>query len=667
MPKTHLDQLSINALRILAMDAVEEAGAGDASAAMALADVAYVLWMRHLSHNPHNPRWHNRDRFVLSAGDAAPLLYSLLHLTGYPLFMENLRQFRQWESPTPGHPVYAPDLGIETTTGLPGQGLANAVGMAIARTHMALHFNRPGYPLFDHAIYVMVSETELQEGLSHEAASLAGHLGLEALICLCNASGVTRDGPIEAVLTEDTAGRFATYGWDVQMLDGHDFNAIDAALLNARQARGKPQLLFCQTHLAYGSPNKQDSPLADGQPLGVEEVRVTRLNLGWSSEAAFEIPEEIVAHYHVATSQGEQREARWRELLTGYANDYPAETQRLQRYLSGELSPNLERALPRFNPDAGPLAPRTALHRVVGALAPYLPELLGGAAEQTAEGPAALEKPTVFQKATPEGSYLKFGAREHAMGGILNGIALYGGLRVYGATRLIRYDYLRPALRLAVQMRLPIITVFTHDSVFDSPEGPALAPVEQLLSLRALRGMTVLRPADANETAAAWLIALQQRQPVALLLSQQALPIIPETQTLAREGVAHGAYILREAPRERIDLLLIASGSEVALALEAQRLLAERRISARVVSMPSWELFETQSLFYQLNVFPPSVVKRLAIEAGTPFGWERYVGPQGAVMSIQRFGASAPASVLREHFGFTADRIIERAIRLIAE
>lgn len=667
MPKTPLDQLSINALRILAMDAVEEAGAGDASTAMALADAAYVLWMRHLSHNPHNPRWHNRDRFVLSDGNAAMLLYSLLHFTGYPLFMENLRQFRQWGSPTPGHPVYAPDLGIESTTGLPGQGFANAVGMAIARTRTALHFNRPGYPLFNHRIYVMVSETELQEGLSHEAASLAGHLGLENLICLCNAPGVTRDGPIETTLTEDVAARFAAYGWDVQTLDGHDFDALDAALLNARKAQGSPQLLICRTHSAYGSPNKQDSPLADGQPLGAEEVRVTRLALSWPNEAAFEIPEEVLAHYHVAASQGEQREAQWRELLTGYAKDYPAETQRLQRLLTGELPPDLERAVPRFSPDVGSLSPRAALHRVVSAMAPQLPELLGGAAEHTAETPAALDKPLAFQKSTPEGNYLWFGAREHAMGGILNGIALYGNLHTYGATRLIRYDYLRPALRLATQMGLPIIEVFTHDSVFDSPEGPALAPVEQLLSLRALPGITVIRPADANETAAAWHLALKQRRPVALLLSQQSLPIIPETQTLAQEGVAHGAYILREAPRDRIDLLLIASGSEVVLALEAQRLLAERRISARVVSMPSWELFDIQSLFYRLNVFPPSVVKRLAIEAGVPFGWGSYVGPQGAVIGIQRFGASAPANVLREHFGFTADRIIERAIRLIAE
>ncbi len=667
MPKTALDQLSINALRILAMDAVEKAGAGDAGTAMALADVAYVLWMQHLSHNPRNPRWLNRDRFVLSAGHAAMLLYSLLHLTGYPLFLENLRQFRQWDSPTPGHPIYAPDSGVETTSGPPGQGFANAVGMAIARTRLALHFNRPGFPLFDHHIYVMVSESELMEGLSHEAASLAGHLGLEPLICICNASGISRDGPLSRTSTEDVSARFTAYGWGVQTLDGHDFAAIDAAILAARQAVGQPQLLICATHLAYGSPNKQDSPLADGVPLGAEEVRVTRLALGWPSEEAFAIPEEVQAHFHIAYPQGEQREARWRELLTGYAREHAAEWALLQRLLAAELPPGVERQLPSFAPDAGALAPRTASGKVLNALAPQMPELIGGAAGQAAETHSIIENALPFQKDSPEGSTLLFGAREHAMGGVLNGIALYGCLRAFGVTRLALYDYLRPALRLASQMQLPIISVFTHDSVLDSGEGPASAPLEQLLGLRALPGITVIRPADANETVAAWRIALQQRRPVALVLSRLSLPVIPETQGLALDGVAHGAYILREAPRDRIDLLLIAAGSEVALALEAQRLLAERRISARVISMPSWELFDTQSLFYKLNVFPPSVVKRLAIEAGLPLGWERYVGPQGAVMGVQRFGASGPIAALQEHFGFTADRIIERAVRLIAE
>ena len=667
MPKTSLDQLSINALRILAMDAVETAGAGDAGTAMALADLAYVLWLRHLHHNPRNPRWPNRDRFVLSAGHAAVLLYSLLHFTGYPLFLENLRQFRQWDSPTPGHPVYTPDLGIETTSGPPGQGFANAVGMAIARTHMTLHFNRPGYPLFDHRIYVIVSELELQEGITHEAASLAGHLGLKGLICCCNATGVTREGPLANATTEDVAARFTAYGWNVRTLDGHDFDALDGAILAARQAQDRPQLLICRTHLAYGSPNKQDSPLAEGQPLGAEEVRVTRLALGWPDETAFAIPEEVQAHYQVAMSQGEQQEARWRELLTGYAKEYPAEWQQLQRRLAGKLPPDLEHALPNFVPESGPLATRTAADKALHALMPRLPELFGGAAGPLMETAGALDHALAFQKATPEGQYLWFGGREHAMGGILNGIALHGGLRVWGKTRLLLSDYLRPSLRLTAQMRLPLILVFTHDSIFGSEEGPALAPVEQLAGLRALPGITVLRPADANEAAAAVLLALQQPQPVALILSRQPLPVIEETSRLAPEGVAHGAYILREAPQERIDLLLIASGSEVALALEAQRLLTERHISARVISMPSWELFEAQSLFYRLSVFPPGVVKRLAIEAGLPLGWERYVGPQGAVLGIQRFGASAPGAVLQEHFGFTAERILERAIRLLAE
>ena len=667
MPKTPLDQLSINALRILAMDAIEEAGAGDAGAPMALADVAYVLWMRHLHYNPHNPRWRNRDRFVLSAGNASMLLYGLLHLTGYPFFLENLRRFRQWDSPTPGHPVYALDMGVETTSGPPGQGFANAVGMTIARTHLALHFNRPGYPLFDHQVYAILSEEELLEGLSHETASLAGHLGLRGLICCVNANGITADGPLTHTATEDVAARFTAYGWRVQTLDGHDFDAIDQAIHVARQAQSQPQLLICRTHIAYGSPNKQDSPLAHNQPLGAEEVRVTREALGWPNETPFAIPDEVYAHYYVAVSRGEQREARWRELLTGYAREHPAEYRQLQRILAGELPPSLERDLPRFAPADGPLATRLASGRILNALAAQMPELLGGAAGSATETQTTLQGQLPFQKETPEGRNVIFGAREHAMGGILNGMALYGGVRVFGGARLSLSDYLRPALRLAVQMRAPVIYVFTHDSLFGSEEGPAMAPLEHLLGLRTLPGLTVFRPADANETAAAWLLALQQRGPVALVLSRQPLSIIEETQTRAEEGVAHGGYVLRDAPQERIDLLLLASGSEAALALEAQRLLTERRISTRVISMPSWELFEMQSLFYKLTVLPPSTVKRLAIEAGLPLGWERYTGPQGAVMGIQRFGASAPAHVLQEQFGFTAERIVERAIRLLAE
>lgn len=667
MPKTPLDQLCINALRILAMDATEEAGAGDAGSAMALADVAYVLWIHYLRHSPRNPRWLNRDRFVLSAGDAAILLYSLLHLTGYPFFLEDLRRFRQWNSPTPGHPVYTPAMGIETTSGPPGQGFANAVGMAIARNHLALNFNRPGYPLFSHHIYTIVSEEELLEGISQEAAALAGHLGLDPLICIVNATGITRDGPLSYTSTENLSARFSAYGWAVQILDGHDFDAIHYAIGTAIQSTGQPQLLICRTRLAYGSPNKQDTPLAIGQPLGAEEVRATRTALGWPSELPFHIPDEVRAHYHTAVSLGEQLEAQWLNELTDYAQRYTAEFRRLQRMLKGELPAGLENALPRFTPADGPLATRTAAGHTLKALATRLPELLGGSAGRTAETKTLLQEQLPLQQETPEGRQLFFGAREHAMGGILNGMALYGGLRVFGSTRLVLSDYLRPSLRLAAQMGTPVIYLFTHDSIFGSPEGPALAPLEQLLSLRTLPGLTVFRPADANETAVAWLLALQERGPVALILSQQPLPVIEETQTRAQEGVAHGAYVLRDAPQERIDLLLLASGAEVALALEAQRLLTERRISARVISMPSWERFERQSLFYKLNVLPPPTVKRLAIEAGLPLGWERYVGLQGAVMGIERFGASAPTHVLQEHFGFTAERIVERAIRLLAE
>ncbi len=668
MPKTTLDQNCINALRVLAMDGVQKAKSGHPGMPMGMADVAYVLWTRHLKHNPRNPRWPNRDRFVLSAGHGSMLLYSLLYLTGYPMTLEDLKQFRQWESKTPGHPEYDLDLGIETTTGPLGQGFANGVGMAIAQKHLAARFNRPDYVVFDHFIYAIVSDGDMMEGISHEAASLAGHLGLDSLIYLYDDNGISIEGSTDIAFTEDVAARFRAYGWHVQSVDGHDIDAIDAAIRAAKAVKGQPHLIVCATKIAYGSPNMQGSEKAHGSPLGDEEVRLTKENLGWPSPEPFFVPNDVIAHYRLAVPQGERAEAKWRDLLTAYEAAYPQEAAELQRVLKGELPEGWEKAVPRFRPDSGAIATRAASGKVLNAIAPALPELLGGSADLEPSNNTYLKGFGDFSKENPLGRNFHFGVREHAMCSLLNGMTLYGGLRVYGGTFLVFSDYARPAVRLAALMKLPVIYVFTHDSIYVGEDGPTHEPVEHVMSLRLIPGLTVIRPADANETAAAWKVALEHKNgPVALALTRQNLPILPEAADLALEGVARGAYILSESPLERVDLILIATGSEVADALAAQKLLQERHVGARVVSMPSWELFEQQPLFYKHTVLPPNVIRRLAIEVGVTLGWERYVGSYGDTIGLDRFGASAPYQRLKEEFGFTPAQIAERAMKLMAE
>ncbi len=667
MPKSELDQLSINTLRALAMDAVQNANSGHPGMPMGMADVAYVLWTRYLKHNPKNPQWPNRDRFVLSAGHGSMLLYSLLYLTGYPLSMEDIKQFRQWGSKTPGHPEYEPKLGIETTTGPLGQGFANGVGMAVAQAHLASQFNRPGYPIFDHYVYAVVSDGDLMEGISHEAASFAGHQQLDRLIYFYDDNEISIEGDTDITFTEDVPARFRAYGWHVQEIDGHDVDAIDAAIKQAQRLEGQPHLIVCHTHIAYGSPNKQDSEKAHGSPLGQEEVRVTKEALGWPSQEPFYVPEEVLISYRVAKSQGEQKEAAWREMLTNYAKAYPEETERLERLLSEQLPAGWEAALPEFTPEDAPLATRAASGAALRALASVIPELMGGSADLAPSNKTYLPGLPEFQPGVREGRNFRFGVREHGMGGILNGMALYGGLQVYGGTFTVFSDYMRPAVRLAALMKAPVIYVWTHDSVFVGEDGPTHEPVEHVMSLRAIPDLIVLRPGDANEVAAAWRVALHHDGPVALILSRQKLPIFEETRVQAMEGVSRGAYVLRDSPLDRTDLILIATGSEVHLITEAQRILAERRIGARVVSMPSWELFEQQSVFYKLNVLLPDVPKRIAVEAGVPLGWERYVGDQGAIIGIDHFGASAPYQVIQEKFALTAERVAQRAMDLMTE
>jgi len=667
MTQTEPTQLYANALRILAMDGVQKANSGHPGMPMGMADVAYTLWTRHLRYDPAAPTWPNRDRFILSAGHGSMLLYSLLYLTGFPLPLEELQQFRQWGSHTPGHPEYEPHLGIETTTGPLGQGFANGVGMAIAAKHLAARFNRPGYPLFDHTIYAIVSDGEMMEGASHEAASIAGHLGLDNLIYLYDDNEITIEGSTEITFTEDVAARFRAYGWHVQEIDGHDFAAIDAALHTARTTPGKPHLIICRTHIAYGSPNKQDTAEAHGAPLGADEVQRTRENLGWPLAEPFALPPTVLEHYREAGRNAAQAHTAWEELFADYTAAHPTEAAELRRLMADALPDGWEAALPAFTAADKPIATRAASGKVLNALAPAIPELLGGSADLDPSNKTFLKGYPEFQRETPEGRNFRFGVRELAMAGLLNGLATYPGLQPYGGTFLIFSDFMRPAVRLAALMRLPVIYVWTHDSIYVGEDGPTHEPVEQLMSLRLIPGMTVLRPADANETAAAWKVALEKRDgPVALALTRQNLPIIT-TPEVALEGVARGGYILRDTPTGALDLLLIATGSEVADALAAQALLAAEKIGARVVSLPSWELFAAQPADYREQVLPGYVAKRLSIEAGVTAGWERFVGSEGASMGVNRFGASAPYKVLQAQYGLTPEDIAQQARALLGK
>jgi len=661
-----IDQLCINTIRTLAMDGVQKARSGHPGMPMGMADVAYVLWTRFLKHNPKDPKWPDRDRFVLSAGHGSMLLYSLLYLTGYDLTLEDLMAFRQWGSRTPGHPEYGLTPGVETTTGPLGQGFANGVGMAIAERFLAATFNRPGFPIFDHYTYAIVSDGDLMEGISHEAASLAGHLGLGKLVYLYDDNDISIEGSTDITFTEDVAARFRAYGWHVQRVDGYDLKAIAAAIRAARRETARPSLIICRTHIAYGSPHKQDSASAHGEPLGEEEVRLTKQALGWPPDAQFWVPPEVLPVFRRAVEEGAAAQARWQATFADYARQYPREAALLERLWAGELPDGWEEAIPSFSPADGPMATRKASGIVLNALAKALPTLIGGSADLAPSNLTLLKGYGDFQRDTPAGRNLHFGVREHAMGAILNGMALHGGLIPYGGTFLVFSDYMRPAVRLAAMMHLPVVYVWTHDSLWIGEDGPTHQPVEHLAALRAIPNLTVIRPCDASETAEAWRAALRRRDgPTALLLTRQNLPVLDRSDKAGAENLARGAYVLREAPQGDPDLVLIASGSEVHLALAAQEGLAERGVRARVVSMPSWELFDAQPPDYRMAVLPPTVPK-IAIEAAVPLGWERYVGPGGAVIGVQRFGASAPYPVLMEKFGFTPQAVTERALEIVS-
>ena len=677
-----LDQLCINTVRFLSVDAVQQANSGHPGLPLGAAAMAYVLWTRLLKHNPRNPDWFDRDRFVLSAGHGSMLLYSLLHLTGYALSLDDIKQFRQWGSRAPGHPERGHTPGVETTTGPLGQGLANAVGMAIAEAQLAARYNRPGFEVIGHATYALVSDGDLMEGVASEAASLAGHLKLGKLTCLYDDNRVTLAAGTDITFSEDRARRFEAYGWHtLPVADGNDLAAVDAALRAARAETARPSLILARTHIGYGSPNKHDSFEAHGSPLGVDEVRLTKQNLGWPTEPPFLIPEAALAHFREAVERGAHDEAAWNARMTLYAQAFPDLAEELRRSLRGELPPDWDADIPVFPADAKGIATRVASGQVMNAIAPRLPALTGGSADLDPSTKTALKdlgdfNPPAGANNDTQGSdgdgwshagrNLHFGVREHAMGAIVNGLAAHGGFVPYGATFLIFSDYMRPPLRLAALMGLHVVHVFTHDSIALGEDGPTHQPVEQLAVLRAIPNLTVIRPGDANETAVAWRVALETRdRPVVLVLSRQDLPTLDRRRYAPADGLRRGAYVLSDAADAKPELILIASGSEVGLIVAAAERLRGERMAVRLVSMPSWELFEAQSQAYRDAVLPPSIPARLAIEAGVTQGWHRYVGDRGDVLGVDRFGASAPGPVMLREYGFGVENVCQRALALV--
>jgi len=680
--ESSLDGVCINTLRFLSVDMVQRADSGHPGMPMGAADMAYVLWDRFLKHHPANPKWFDRDRFVLSAGHGSALLYSLLHLAGYDLSLEQIKQFRKWGSITPGHPERELTPGVETTTGPLGQGFGNGVGMAMAEAHLAACYNRDGFQIINHFTYGIVSDGDLMEGIASEAASLAGHLQLGKLIYLYDDNYVTLSAGTDITFTEDRAQRFAAYGWHTQSIkDGNDLAAIDLALHAARAETKRPSLILVRTHLGYGSPNKQDSFEAHGSPLGVEEVKLSKQNLGWPVEPAFYIPEPALAHFRQALVRGQKAEVEWNARFIAYTQTFPDLAIELRQLMRGELPMGWDADIPVFPSDAKGMATRVASGKVMSAIAPRLPALIGGSADLDPSTHTALKgrgdfEPPGASAGDREGSQgggwsyagrnLHFGVREHAMGAILNGLAVHGGTLPFGATFLIFSDYMRPPMRLAALTGLHVIYVFTHDSIALGEDGPTHQPVEQLAGLRAVPKLMVIRPGDANETAVAWRLALEATDhPVALVLTRQNLPTLDRGRYAAADGLRRGAYILLDAPGGKPDVILIASGSEVSLIVSAQQKLQEQKVLVRIVSMPSWELFDVQPQKYRDEVLPPAVHARLAVEAGVAQGWHRFVGDQGDVLSVERFGASAPGDVVMREYGFSVENVCKRALALL--
>jgi transketolase len=667
-PDTHrsLDDVCINTIRTLSMDAVQAANSGHPGAPMGLAPAGYVLWTRFLKHNPKNPQWPNRDRFVLSGGHASMLLYSLLHLTGYDLSLDEIKNFRQWNSKTPGHPESRHTPGVETTTGPLGQGFTNAVGMAMAERHLAACYNRPGHEIVDHYTYAMCGDGDMMEGVASEAASLAGHLGLGKLICLYDDNRISIEGSTDLAFTENVALRFQAYNWHViRVEDGNNIEEIANAIETARAEKEKPSLILMRTEIAYGSPNKQGTADAHGAPLGEEEIRLTKKNLGWPENEFFAVPDDVLKVFRACVERGRTDESAWENTVQDYTRKYPDAAQSWQAAMAGTLTEGWDADLPDFLSAEGPIATRAASGQVLNAFAGNLPMLIGGSADLAPSNKTIISASHDFLKDSYDGRNIRFGVREHAMGAILSGMALHKGLRPYGGTFLVFADYMRASIRLAALMKLPVIYVFTHDSVAVGEDGPTHQPVEHLASLRAIPGLTVIRPADALETAAAWRQALTHTDgPVALILSRQKLPVLKDYHEKIEKYFGDGAYVLTSS-NGKPDIILIASGSEVSVALAAKKQLDDQGIASQVVSMPSWELFEAAPHSRKEAVLPPEVTRRLAIEAGVPMGWERYTGSSRAIVGISTFGASAPGGMVMEKYGMTAEKVVQKALELL--
>lgn len=657
-----VDSLAIASIRTLSIDAIEKANSGHPGMPMGAAPMAYTLWSRYMNHNPKNPKWFNRDRFVLSAGHGSMLLYSLLHLSGYEVSMEDLKEFRQWGSKTPGHPEFGHTPGIDATTGPLGQGIAMAVGMAMAERHLAEVYNKDNYKVVDHYTYGICGDGDLMEGVSAEAASLAGHLKLGRLVVLYDSNDISLDGDLNQSFSESVENRFKAYGWQyLRVEDGNDLTEIANALEEAKKDETRPTLIEVRTVIGYGSPNKSGKSASHGSPLGTEEIKLTKEAYNWTFEEDFHVPQEVYDQFKkLILEQGEKKEKEWNELFAQYKNDFPELGKELDQAINNELPEGWHKDLPVYE-EGKALASRASSGEALNGIAKNLPSLFGGSADLAGSNKTLIKGTADFLPGSYEGRNIWFGVREFAMGAALNGMALHGGLKVFGGTFFVFSDYLRPAIRLAALMSLPVTYVFTHDSIAVGEDGPTHEPVEQLAALRAMPNLSVIRPADGNETAAAWRLAIESTdKPTALVLTRQDLPTIKGSAQAAYDGVAKGAYVVSPANKETADVLLLASGSEVNLAIEAQKALETEGIYASVVSMPSWDRFEAQSKEYKESVIPKSVKKRLAIEMGSSLGWHRYAGDEGDVLAIDQFGASAPGEKIIEEYGFTVENVVAK-------
>ena len=663
MGVSNTDKACVDTIRFLAADGVQKANSGHPGMPIGMAPTAYVLWTKVLRHNPTDPQWPNRDRFILSAGHGSMLIYSLLHLTGYNMTLDDLKSFRQWGSKTAGHPEYDPHLGIEVTTGPLGQGISNGVGMAIAQKYLATTFNRDGFKIIDYRIFTIAGDGCMQEGLSSEASSLAGHLGLDNLTVIYDDNHITIDGNTDLSFTEDVARRYKAYGWNVIEVpgDGNDLEAIEKAIKRAKACKGRPTIIKLRTHIAFGSPNKHDTSEAHGAPLGEDEVKLMKQAFGWDPNKTFHVPDEVYTRMRQCIDTGKKAQAAWQRMFKRYAKQYPDLAAQFQDALAGKLPIDIDEVLPKFDP-AKPMATRQASGKVLNAVMPKLPLVLGGSADLTPSNNTRFDGAKDFQKGSYDGRYLRFGVREHAMGAILNGIAVSGLVRAYGATFLVFSDYMRGAVRVAAMAKYPTIFVWTHDSIGVGEDGPTHQPVEHVAALRAIPNLLVFRPADANETAQSWRYILRHRDTAsAILLTRQNLPVLDQAKYGAATGVTRGAYVLVKA--DRPDVLLLATGSEVSIALAAAEKLAAEGIKAQVVSMPCWQLFERQPQSYKDEVLPPTCRARVAVEAQVELGWHKWLGDKGIFIGMSSFGASGPFKTCYEKFGITADAVVAAAKR----